>query len=234
MKKEVAELCGAIIGDGWIDARKSNLFISGHPTEDREYYDKRIVQLLEKKFGRKIETAEFPYWGTYGVGIYRKKEVQKFIQLGIPTGKKGTLVDIPTEIKTSNIQTKKNFIRGLFDTDGTVYFMKQNGKYTRARLRIASISKELINSVKSISKQLGMRYSNPSPNKTGKGRPNKMYIFEINRKDDIDKWFSVIKPSNPKHLTKYMLWKKAGVVKPGTTLEERNKILSHFAKLKTA
>lgn len=205
MRNETAELSGAIIGDGWINSKKSNLFISGHPTEDKEYYDNRIVRLMEKTLKRKIKTTAFPYWGTYGIGIYRKKEIERFIRLGIPVGKKSTKIDVPEAIKKSGEEIQRSFLRGLFDTDGTIYFMKQKDEYKRPRIRIASISKNLIKSVKNMSKQFGITPSNPSPNKTSERRPNRMYIFEINRLQDIERWFLVIKPSNPKHRTKYKL-----------------------------
>ena len=233
MKTETAELCGALIGDGWIQKNGNAMFISGYQTEDREYYGKRIVQLLRTTLGREIRPRKFPYWNTYGIGIYRNAEIKKFIGFGMPTGKKGTKTDIPKIIQKSDIENKKAFLRGLFDTDGTMYPMRQNGKYTRLRLRISLISGKLINSVKMICDELGIKYSNPSPRKVGKRRPNKTYIFEINKKDSIEKWFSIVKSQNPKHTTKFYLWKKIGHLSPRTTVKERKCILSHITKLKT-
>jgi intein/homing endonuclease len=233
MRKCIAELCGAIIGDGWIQSNQRNLFISGHPTEDLDYYNCRVVQLLEEILGRNVDPKKFKGWGTYGVGIYRFEEINRFVNLGIPIGKKGTDVEVPQKISDSNKEAKKAFLRGLFDTDGTIYFMKQNGKYSRPRLRIASISKRLIEEVKKMSEDLGIEYSNPSPNKEGKGKPNKVYIFEINKKASIEKWFLDIKPENPKHFTKFKLWKKLGYLPPRTTLKQRKLMLSRLAKLKT-
>ncbi len=234
MNENEAELCGMIIGDGWIQRNKKGLFMSGDPIEDKEYYEKRVVQLFKTFLKRSIKARNFEYWKTYGIGIYRKKEIKKFIEMDIPIGKKGTEIIIPKEIMKSNVNVQKAFLRGLFDTDGTIYPMKQKERYSRARLRIASISKRLIDDVKLISRKIGVHHSNPSPsNARGKRVPNKSYIFEINKINDIRKWFTMIKPKNPKHITKFKLWKTIGIIPPKTTIEERYKMLSHLAILKT-
>ena len=52
------------------------------------------------------------------------------------------------------------------------------------------------------------------------------YVIEINKIQDIKNWFEkTVIPQNPKHITKYLIWKKFGFCPTNTTLEERRKIL---------
>ncbi len=50
---KIAELCGAIMGDGWIQENESGFFIAGDPEEDKEYYDEHLSQLINKILKKK-------------------------------------------------------------------------------------------------------------------------------------------------------------------------------------
>jgi len=41
----------------------------------------------------------------------------------------------------------------------------------------------------------------------------------------VNKWFDMISSKNPKHLTKYQVWKEFGFCPPHTTLDQRKQIL---------
>lgn len=45
---EIAEICGAIIGDGWIESRGNALYIAGNKIEDKDYYDYYLAPLISK------------------------------------------------------------------------------------------------------------------------------------------------------------------------------------------
>ena len=42
---------------------------------------------------------------------------------------------------------------------------------------------------------------------------------------NVNKWFEIIGSNNPKHITKYLIWKKHGFCPTKTNLKERRKIL---------
>lgn len=223
----LSEICGVIIGDGWIQSNKSNLFITGNPTEDKLYYDNYLVPLINREFNLKLKARPFPYWKTYGIGIYRKQIIKNILSLGLPKGRKAKIVSIPKIFKNK----RKFFIsllRGIFDTDGSIYFMKNPNKtsnlHTRPRLRITSVSERLILDIKNLSTKLEIKHSNPSALIWG-NNPNPSYIFEINRLDSIEKWLKLVGSNNPVHKTKVKIWKKFGFVPPRTTINERFKIL---------
>jgi len=123
-----AELCGIIIGDGWIQSNEKNLFIAGNPTEDKEYYDLRITELFNN-LSIKITPKIFPYWKVYGIGIYSKEKIKKFLDLEIPKGKKCLTAQVPSWIFKSEASIKSAFLRGLFDTDGGLSCQKDYTKY---------------------------------------------------------------------------------------------------------
>ncbi len=53
----------------------------------------------------------------------------------------------------------------------------------------------------------------------------KAYHIEVSNKPNVDKWFELIGSNNPKHITKYFVWKKYGFCPPHSTLEMRNRFL---------
>jgi hypothetical protein len=226
----ISEICGTIIGDGWIQSNERNMFITGSPTEDKFYYDNYLVPLLNKEIGLKLKGRNFISWRTYGIGIYQKQIIHKFLEIGIPKGKKSKIVFVPKCIRDK----KKFFIpllRGIFDTDGSIYFMKDPNKkskfHTRPRIRIVSVSERLVKDIKDLSDILNIKYSNPSASIWGKN-PNPSFIFEINRIESINRWWKIVGSNNPAHKTRYKIWKKYGFVPPRTNLNERIRILKRL------
>lgn len=51
------------------------------------------------------------------------------------------------------------------------------------------------------------------------------YQLRIRKLDQVIKWFDVIGSSNPRHQTKYEVWKKFGFLPPRTSIIERKAML---------
>lgn len=230
----LSEICGVIIGDGWIQSNEKGLFITGNQTEDKDYYDNYLVPLIRKELKIDLSARYFSYWRTYGVAIYRKELIKIFLKLGMLKGEKASRAFIPNIFK----KNKKYYIallRGVFDTDGSIYFMKdinpsrKSDFHIRPRLRITSISENLINDIKFLTKNVGIISSNPSPSKW-RGNKKPSHIFEINQQKSIHLWLNLIGTKNPVHQTKIAIWKKFGFVPPKTTLKERVEILKDLRK----
>jgi len=237
-KKRIAELCGAIIGDGWIEGREKGFFIAGDPIDDKEYYDNNMRELIKDVLNIDVITKEFPYWGVYGISIYKGKIIKKLLKLGLPKGKKANSAFIPSWILKSKEEIALSFIRGLFDSDGCIFFQKDytryakdfNAKYhSKARLRISSISEMLINQLFDLSKKHGFKCLKRRIKRGFKNNRNNkdVFIFEINELNSLKKWFGVIRPSNPKHTTKYLIWRKFGFCPPRTNINQRKDILKN-------
>jgi len=236
-KKIVAELCGAIIGDGWIQSNEKSCFIAGDPIEDKEYYDLYLSKLISKTI-KKVETKEFPYWKVYGVSIHGKENIQKLLNFGLPKGNKALTAKILSWIKNSNEEVKRAFIRGLFDTDGSISCQKDYTKYadrfnsyyhTKIRIRLTSISHLLINETSKILKELNYRCVTRTIKRGYSNRRNNhdVNILEINRIPNIKRFMEEISPENLKHITRYDVWKRFGFCPPHTTISQRKDILKN-------
>ena len=232
---EIAEICGAFIGDGWIESRKTSLYITGDKTEDKPYYDNHLVKLFSKNIS-KIKPKAFPYWNVYGLALYKRKQIEELLELGLIPGKKNNKVRIPKWIINSkNKKILCSVLRGIFDTDGSFFCKKDYGKWKKEyrklhhcqpRISIKVVSKYLIKDIIILVDKLGLEYNNPNPWKSKRSNELEVYTFEINSLGSIKKWFEkIVKPANEKHKTKYEIWKKFGFVPPFTSLEERKKIL---------
>jgi uncharacterized protein (UPF0333 family) len=46
---------------------------------------------------------------------------------------------------------------------------------------------------------------------------NDSYALEIGKKSEVEKWIKIIGTSNPRHKTKFDIWKKFGHLPPRTT-----------------
>jgi intein/homing endonuclease len=218
-ENNLAELAGAFAGDGWISRGNSGstLFISGNPKDERNYYDNRIVPLLNETFKVKIRAREFRYWGTYGILTCNKNVLESFLKLGFTTGKKAFCVKVPDCIKENNA-LHKHFIRGLFDTDGCIYFQRSYGdsssmwqkKYRhRPVVSISTISLCLYEELCSMLNSLGFKFYKKKPHK-GKTNKNLVYTLKVESKENVKKWFSEIKPANEKHLNRFNKWLEKG------------------------
>lgn len=233
----VAELCGTIVGDGWIQSNEQSFFIAGDVSEDKPYYDIH----LKKLFGEvltEVNPREFPYWRVYGISIHKKAIIKNILKWGIQKGKKVDIASVPEWILNGNKNIIKAFLRGLFDTDGCVFCQRSYGKYnsefdkmyhSKIRLRITSISPRLIEEIFSLCNRLGLRITKNK--RKGGIRNNKrnsdVYLLNINEMKSIYKWFNEISPSNPKHITKFEVWKKFGFCPPETTIKQREEMLKN-------
>lgn len=233
----VAEILGAFIGDGWIESKKTSLYITGSPTEDKEYYNKWLGPLFSKHF-TKVKPRLFPYWRVYGIVTYKKEVVKKAIDIGFQTGKKSSNVEIPTYIlKTKNSKVIKSILRGIFDTDGSFWCEKSRAKTSsewkrthnyHPELRITSCSEKLLKQIQFLLKKLEIESTIVQKNKKGFvcGRNvNDSYALNIRKIKEIEKWFKLIGTNNPRHKTRYLVWKKLGYLPPNTTIKIRNKLL---------
>ncbi len=115
-------------------------------------------------------------------------------------------------------------LRGIFDTDGSFTFKKNHKKvnyYPVVKLYMKS--KPLIKQVAELLLIYGIesnvQYDVKAFDK--RGFISITHQLHINGKRMIGKFMEVIGTSNPKHETKYLLWRKKGFVKPGSKLHER-------------
>ncbi|MBN2421430.1 hypothetical protein JXB27_04090 [Candidatus Woesearchaeota archaeon] len=232
--EKLAELIGITIGDGCISITKrySEYAVSGDVNEEREYYDSHVIPLMKEVLARKIPDVkicgkEYSKTGVYGVYIFDKRVTDFFIEYGLKSGKK-TFVEIPKSI-LENKKTHIPFLRGLFDTDGSIFFQKSNSTknpiHKFPRITLVSTSHLLIEQVANILLSLGYSPKIQKPSK-GKRDKNPSHRLSIHRRQDTAKWIEETGFSSPKHLTKIAVWRKLGYCPPKTTINQRKAILN--------
>ncbi len=155
--KGMAELIGALIGDGYIyrSHRKYQIGFVGSPITDKEYF-KKLQYLIFSEWKKKAK-IKFRERGIRMV--IDSKEIAIFLieELKIPHGEeKCEKVEIPEEI-VANWELAKNTIRGIADTDGSVFVAKKPGIEKYPSIEITTTSKKLAEQIKDILVKRGFR-----------------------------------------------------------------------------
>lgn len=236
--EDLAELVGIHIGDGCISENKrySEYYLGGDLLEEKEYHDNWVAPLFNKKimnplFGKNVNYKEHPKVGIYGFHIFNKKLIDFFKTLGINSGSKIN-IKIPDEILL-NQKLLKRFIRGLFDTDGNLFFDKNRSAKTpkndRPTIKLGTVSKKLVNQVFNALKLFGLH---PRMKKPYKGKRDKNFVYTVllYRKLDIEFFIREIGFKNPKHYSRWQVFEKLGYCPSHTTLKQRRKMISNNSK----
>ncbi len=238
-RPKIAELCGAIMGDGWIEEREKGFFIAGDPKEDKDYYDNYLLNLINEILQINTKTKKFPYWRVYGISVFKKELIKKLLSFGLAKGKKVKSAYVPEWIFNSKDKRLVfSFLRGLFDTDGYIFCQRDYTKYStsftskchsKIRIRISSISQKLVDQIFVLCKKYDFRCVKRVIKRGYKNNRNNsdVWILEINEIKSIRNWFKELQPSNLKHITKYLIWKKFGFCPPNTSIDQRKQILKN-------
>ena len=208
---ELAEETGWHIGDGSMNYyvngnKKKGLYqLRGHKLDDVEHYNSRIKTLYKSLFEIDIPLRLMDSTGVYGFQIWSNKLIDFKTELGLPTGKKNE-ISIP-KLFLNNKELTKSIIRGIFDTDGCLYLQKRYNKLY-PRIKIVTTSKKLAKQLKEQIIQLGIRATSyECKRKNLNWKP--LQSIEVRGIVETEKWFSIIKPKNPKFIKKYNYLKQS-------------------------
>jgi len=164
--------------------------------------DNFVLPLIKRVYGKTPKPRNWSQ-GSYGFRIC-SKDIIKFKSkiLQLPLGKK-KYIKIP-ELILNNKKLMKPFIRGLFDTDGSLTLWKTNGKLY-PRIFFCNTSKILVKQVKCFLLKEGLR---PTEWKTEYKQKNwnTAYKLSINGESMLKKWVNEIGFSNPKNIKKLSLF----------------------------
>ena len=242
MSPELAEICGIHAGDGYLRVRERNkgeVDISGH-IEEKGYYDDHVIPLFNQIFRLNIKGRFFSR-GSYGFVCYKRKVREVLLSFGFPAGKKSISVKVPDVImKSNNKILYSRFLRGLFDTDGNLFFKNRKTLLSYSKFKqkynyypvisVTTVSNKLIKNVSSRLKQLGIKHFiyGYQPKDL---RDSYKYTISINGVSRLIKWMDLIGIKNSVKFSRYQVWKKFGFCPPFTTLGERRKILKEELKI---
>lgn len=203
---DLAEETGWHIGDGTMNFYlnqgeiKGTYALRGHIKDDLTHYDKIIKQIYTKLYGFVPHLRFMKSTGVYGFQVWSSDIVNfKHNILGLPLGKKNN-IKIPRDLLVSK-DYKIALIRGIFDTDGTLYLEPQNNKLY-PRIHITTISKQLAKQLQKILSDLNFRVTLHLEPRKYKGW-NDLYVISIRGDKMLNKWFKIIKPQNQKHINNF-------------------------------
>jgi intein/homing endonuclease len=241
---EVAEFLGWYVGDGCLSVSHNHyeFTLTGDLTEELDFYNQIIVPRLSILFVNKISInlRKYPSVGVCGVYIFNKGFTQ-YLQntFGLNMGKK-TNIRIPKIIQSR--EQKISFVRGLFDTDGSIFFCRSNSKtkkitfaqkyHCKPKIKLTSISKVLIDEVNHLLISLGF---SPRLYRPSKRRENEhtTHFLVLDTKANVEKWLNEIGFNSSKHNSKILVWQRFGYCPPFTTILQRRLILDRKLDPKT-
>ena len=191
--ENLAEFIGIMIGDGGMSKYQATISLN-HIT-DLEY-SLFVKQLISTLFEYVPSVYHKPYKSVLDIVMSRVQLVSFLHEIGLPIGDKVRQnIDIPLWIK-QNPTYIIPYIRGLIDTDGSIYthtYTSKKKSYSYKKLSFTSASISLVHSVHSLLKELGFH-----PRITANSKDVRLESVA-----DMKRYFEVISSHNPKHLNRY-------------------------------
>lgn len=219
------EFLGIIIGDGCLlyypKHRIYGLEITGNATEEKDYYQK-ISSFITKEFGLvpRVFVRKMPLGQGLKLIIYSKKLADFLLNCGITCAKTYTII-IPK--KFLPWKKSKFILRGIFETDGSLYFSKSKVKVSKPsypRLEIKTASIKLAHQLLTLLRANGF---NAHSHQNGSTK-----VVYLSGEKMLEKWVREIGFSSCKNQSKYLLWKRLGYYIPRISLSERLELLNNF------
>lgn len=180
--RELAEFVGILLGDGHLTPTQITVTLG---TKERQYVDfvSGTMHSLFKDAPRTIRTKR----GDWVVYLGSTELVRFFLAMKMAFNKVQSQVGIPVWCFTKKVY-QRSVLRGLFDTDGSVYAM-----HGGVQISFCNHSKKLLQNVRTLLLNLGFVVSHISA--------NKVYIT---RKKDVWKFYKEIGFSNGKHKRRFL------------------------------
>jgi hypothetical protein len=154
----MAELIGATLGDGNIyDKRPHYVEYTGDPVKDDYYFRHVLLPIVNDETGKSPKL--FIRDRGLRFRIYSKAFVEWLKRIGLPAGKAKGMAKAPESI-TSNMNLMRRCVRGVHDTDGSVYFDMRPvylAPYPRIELHMKNI--DLVSQVATYFSDIGLVYS---------------------------------------------------------------------------
>ena len=196
MNEKIAEFLGILYGDGCLGNHGYAVVVSGDSNADLLYHKTHVAPLIKELFGIdsrfKFEKNKNEMHTIVSSKVLHEYIAKKFY---FPIGEKKGRMHIPTQIYENN-QYKRAFLRGLFDTDGGIH----RHHVKSAQVHFTSADPVFLKEVFDLYKDLGFNVRTTDED------------LEFFSREEIAKFFSELKPKNPKHLYKYQQFLEKGIV----------------------
>ena len=186
LTEQQSEILGILFGDGCLSRteRSVQIAITGNKVDDENYLLGHVRTLFLKVFDLELTSRYRHDENTMDLYRHSKKVASILHSWGMPFGLK-KLEDLRPKLELIPIA----FIRGVFDTDGSVY--RKYGPY--AQIQFKAVSKSLMSFIREHLVALGFRPTRLRPDET-------KFRFSLCRQHEVDTFFRTVSPTNPKHL----------------------------------
>jgi hypothetical protein len=189
---DLAEFVGIMLGDGGMSAYQ--LSVTLHSVDDFEY-GKYVQKLMYKLFGVKTSVYYRKDMQAHSIVLSRKKAVDYMCSLGLVVGNKVyQKIKIPDWI-LENEEYSLACLRGLMDTDGSIYlhtYQVNNKVYRYKKICFSSASAPLRKDVQFILHRFGSAATCSGTN------------VRIDAISDVKRYIDIVGSHNPKHLKRYI------------------------------
>lgn len=189
---ELAEFVGIMLGDGGITERQVTITLN---INNDKLYSNFVRKLIKNLFEVRSSVYLRKKDSTIRVTVSRKRLVNYCQSIGLKVGNKlKQNLDVPKWIIENSLYYAA-CIRGLFDTDGCIFYEchKIKGKkYFYPRISLVSASKTLREDVYKM--LIDLRFLPVIRNNRS---------VQLEKKEEIEKYFKVIGTHNPHHYKRY-------------------------------
>lgn len=178
--EKLAEFFGIMLGDGHFSHGQLWVYINNNTDRKYRFY---VKELLKSLFGRKPRETHRREQDMINLFLNSVDLIRYLKKYGLTgSNKVKSQIDVPSWIFLKD-SYMKSFLRGFFDTDGSVYKIRFG-----VQMCFCNRSLPLINSTRKILLELGYHPSNVSG-----------YNLYLTRRPDLLKYLSEIGFGNPKH-----------------------------------
>ena len=180
--EDLAEFFGIMFGDGHV----SHFQVVVSLGNKEEKYAKYIRLLIKKIFKTNVKIS-LRNNGYRDIYLGSVDVISWLLRQGLVHNKVKSQVDVPLWIFSKN-NFMQGFLKGFFDTDGSVYKLKYG-----IQISFCNRSLPILKSLQLMLKKLEYNPSSIS-----------LYNMYLTRREDVKRFFEEIKPSNPKHVSRYL------------------------------
>lgn len=217
LNADLAEDIGHHIGDGCMLKEKDGnrirygFYYAGDAVLDLDYFQEVMIPRKNRLYGLNKSNIRFQE----GTVLFQFRSVELFCfykQLGIKSGKKD-YIEVPNFVMKGSGELKAAFLRGLFDSDGSMVFKRRYKKVQYYPVvSFAMKAKTLFEGTKRLLDDLGITYTTYHRTSFDNRykKYNNCYEIHINGKKKLFKWMEKVGTNNKRHAEKYEFWLKNG------------------------
>lgn len=181
--EELSEFIGIMLGDGHLTPTQVTVTLGNK----EESYVRYVTRLINKLFN--IEPKVIIRKGGYHIVYFGSTVVVRWLlSMGLVFNKVKNQVNVPSWVFTNNDYIK-GFLKGFFDTDGSIYKLKFG-----VQLAFTNRSLPILGSLHRCLSLLGYNPSNISQFRT-----------YLTKKKDIISFFKTVNPANAKHQKRFQM-----------------------------